>query len=137
MLKSRWGDTGLSLDLFSKIESSKVLHGTVQGREYFVRLLTPDDDTVSEPVKRVTIRARVTDALKSIFNPCIYGVTQVSGDIGNQLTELKSYRGKFAEQVHQGDLVKARGSLEKVQGEDGVYYRLMLGASGDYLLPLD
>lgn len=137
VLKSRWRDTGLSLGLFSRIESSKVLHGIVQGREYFVRLLISDDDYVSEPIKRATIRARVTDDSKSIFNPCIYGVTQVSGDTGSQVTELKSYRGKFTEQAHEGDLVEALGTLEKVQGKDGVYYRLMLGASGDYLLPLD
>jgi predicted nucleotidyltransferase len=137
VLESRWGDTGLSLDLFSRIESSKVLHGTVHGREYFVRLLIPDDDYVSKPIKRATIKARVTDASKSIFNPCIYGVSQVSGDSENQVTELKSYRGKFAEQVHDGDMVEARGNIEKVHGEDGVYYRLIMGASGDYLLPLD
>lgn len=137
VLKSRWRDTGLSLGLFSRIESSKVLHGIVQGREYFVRLLISDDDYVSEPIRRATIRARVTDDSKSIFNPCIYGVTQVSGDTGSQVTELKSYRGKFTEQAHEGDLVEALGTLEKVQGKDGVYYRLMLGASGDYLLPLD
>ncbi len=136
VLKSRWGDTGLSLDLFSEIESSKVLHGTVQGREYFVRLLISDDDYVSEPVNRASIRARVVDASKSIFNPCTYEVTQVSGDSEHIVTELKSYRGKFAEQVHEGELVEARGTLEKVQGKDGVYYRLMLGGSGDYLLPL-
>jgi predicted nucleotidyltransferase len=136
VLKSRWGDTGLSLGLFSGIESSKVLHGTVRGREYFVRLLIPDDESVSEPIKRVTIRARVTDASKSIFNPCIYRVAQVSGS-GGQVTELKSYRGKFTVQAKEGDMVEARGTLEKVQGKDGVYYRLMLGASGDYLLPLD
>jgi predicted nucleotidyltransferase len=136
VLKSRWGNTGLSLGLFSGIELSKVLHGTVLGREYFVRLLIPDDESVSEPIKRVTIRARITDASKSIFNPCIYEVTQVSGS-GSRVTELKSYRGKFTEQAQEGDLVEARGTLEKVQGDDGVYYRLMLGASGDYLLPID
>jgi len=136
VLKSRWRDAKLSLDLFSRIESSKVLHGIVQGREYFVRLLIPDDESVSEPIKRVTIRARVTDASKSIFNPCIYRVTQVSGS-GSRVTELKSYRGKFTEQAQEGDLVEARGTLEKVQGKEGVYYRLILGGSGDYLLPLD
>ncbi len=136
VLESRWGDTGLSLGLFSRIETSKVLHGTVQSREYFVRLLIPDAESVSEPIKRVTIRARVTDASKSIFNPCIYGVTQVSGS-GGQVTELKSYRGKFTEQAQESDMVEARGTLEKVQGKDGVYYRLMLGAKGDYLLPID
>jgi len=136
VLESRWGDTGLSLGLFSGIESSKVLHGIVQGREYFVRLLIPDDDSVSDPIEWVTIRAMITDASKSIFNPCTYGVTQVSGS-KSQVSELKSYRGKFTEQAQEGDMVEARGTLEKVQGKDGVYYRLMLGASGDYLLPLD
>ncbi|MBT7915817.1 hypothetical protein HN588_18150 [Candidatus Bathyarchaeota archaeon] len=137
VLKSRWDDTGLSLDLFSKIESSKVLHGTVQGREYFIRLLIADDDYVSEPIKRATLRARVSDASKSIFNPCIYRVTQMSGDTEHQVTEFKSYRGKFTEQVHESDMVEARGTIEKVQGKSGVYYRLMLGGSGDYLLPLE
>jgi len=138
VLKSRWGELGLSLDLFSKIESSKVLHGIVRGREYFVRLLIADDDSVSEPIRRATIRARVTDASKSIFNPCIYGITQVSGNTGKlKVNELKSYRGKFAEQAHEDEMVEARGTIEKVQGKDGVYYRLMLGARGDYLLPLD
>ncbi len=135
VLKSRWGDTGLSLDLFSRIESSKVLHGIVRGREYFVRLLISDDESVSKPIKRATIKAKVVDASKSVFNPCIYLVTQVSGS-GSQVTELKSYRGKFTEQAQEGDMVEARGTLEKVHGKDGVYYRLMLGGSGDYLLPL-
>ena len=137
VLRSRWGDTGLSLDKFSSIESSKVLHGVVHGREYFVRLLMTDDDSVSKPIKRATIKARVFDASRSIFNPCFYGVTQVSGETGNlEVSELKSYRGKFTEQAHEGEMVEARGTLEEVHGEDGVYYRLMLGGSGDYLLPL-
>lgn len=138
VLRSRWGDTGVPLDLFSRIESSKVMQGLVHGKEYFVRLLTADDGSVSEPIKRSTIKARVVDASRSIFNPCIYGVTQVSGDTGNlKVGELKSYRGKFTEQAHEGELVEARGTLEKVHGDDGVYYRLILGDRGDYLLPLD
>lgn len=138
VLRSRWGDTGLSLDLFSRIESSKVLHGLVHRREYFVRLLIVDDDSVSKPIKRATIKAKVIDASKSIFNPCIYGVAQVSSDTENlEVTELKSYRGKFTEQAHEGEIVEARGTLEKVHREGGVYYRLILGDSGDYLLLLD
>ena len=138
VLKSRWGDTGLSLDLFSGIESSKVLHGLVHGREYFVRLLIADDDSVSQPIKRTTIKARVIEASRSIFNPCIYGVTQLSGDTGDlNVIELKSYRGKFTEQANEGEIVEARGTLEKVHGEVGVYYRLILGDQGDYLLPLE
>ena len=138
VLRSRWEDTGIPLDQFSSIESSKVLHGRVHGREYFVRLLMADDDLVSKPIKRTTIKARVFDASRSIFNPCFYGITQVSGETGNlEVSELKSYRGKFTEQAHEGEIVEARGTLEKVHREDGVYYRLILGESGDYLLPLN
>ncbi len=138
VLRSRWDDTDLSLDLFSKIESSKVLHGLVHDKEYFVRLLITDDDSVSKPIQRATIKARVIDASRSIFNPCTYGVTQVSSNTDDlKVSELKSYRGKFTEQAHEGEMVEARGTIEKVHGEDGVYYRLTLGDRGDYLLPLD
>ena len=137
VIESRWGDTGLPLDLFSEIESSKVLHGLIHGREYFMRLLMYDDDSVSKSLREVKIEARITDASRSIFNPCVYKVTQVSGDTGEiQISELKSYRGKFTEQVSEGDLVEARGTLEEVHGPDGVYHRVMLGGKGNYLLPL-
>ena len=137
ILSSRWGDTGIPLDKFSWIESSKVLHGVVHGREYFVRLLMADDGSVSKPIKRVKIKARIVDASRSIFNPCIYGITQVSGDTGNlKVSELKSFRGKFTEQAQEGDMIEARGTIEEVHGENGIYHRLILEGSGDYLLPL-
>ena len=137
ILSSRWGDTGIPLDKFSGIESSKVLHGVVHGWEYFVRLLMADDGSVSKPIKRAKIKARIVDASRSIFNPCIYGITQVSGDTGNlKVSELKSFRGKFTEQAQEGDMIEARGTIEEVHGENGVYHRLILGGSGDYLLPL-
>jgi uncharacterized protein len=134
VLKSRWGDTGLPWDRFSGIESRKMLHGLVHGCEYFIRLLVPDDKYVSRPVKKATIKAVVTDDSGSIYNPCIYGVEPVNES--HSITELKSYRGKFTEQVKTGDLVEARGTIEEVTGPDGVFYRLMLGGSGDFLLPV-
>jgi len=138
VLSSRWGDTGIPLDKFSGIESSKVLHGLVHGREYFVRLLVADNGTVSKPIKRATIKARIFDSSRSIFNPCIYGVTQISGDTDNlKVSELKSYRGKFTEQAQKDNIVETRGTIEEVHGEDGIYHRLILGGSGDYLLPLN
>jgi len=138
VLRSRWGDTELPLHQFSGIESSKVLHGVVHGKEYFVRLLMADDESVSKPIKRATIKARILDASRSIFNPCIYGVTHLSGDTRNlEIIELKSYRGKFTEQAHEGEMVEARGIIEEVHGEDGIYHRLILGGSGDYLLPIN
>lgn len=135
VLHSRWGDTGIPLERFSRIESRKVLHGLVHEREYFVRLLIPDEVFISRPVGGVTIKAMVLDASRSIFNPCIIGVKQVEELDQWTVTELKSYRGKFTEQVSGGELVSARGTLEEVQGPNGVFHRLMLGGKGDYILP--
>lgn len=133
VLSSRWGDTGLPLGKFSEIESRKVLHGLVLGHEYFVRLLVPDDVYTSKALKNATIRVKIIDDSKAIFNPCIYKVKPVDGS--HTVTELKSYRGKFTEQVKTGELVEARGTIEEVMSPDGVFYRLMLGSRGDYLLP--
>ncbi len=136
VLNSRWGDTGIPLERFSGIEVVKVLHGLVHGREYFVRLLIPDDVYVSRPLERVTIKTVVTDASRANFNPCIIGVRPIEEGNQRMISEFKSYRGKFTEQVSEGDQVEARGTLEEVDGPDGVYHRVMLGGKGDYLLPL-
>jgi predicted nucleotidyltransferase len=135
VLQARWGDTRISLDRFSGIEARKVLHGLVYGREYFVRLLVPDDTLESRPVEKVTIKAKVTDTSRANFNPCVIGVRPVDEKIPWKIRELKSYRGKFTEQVNEGDMVEVRGALEEVHGPDGVYHRVMLGGKGDYLLP--
>ncbi|UCH57632.1 MAG: hypothetical protein JSV18_01555, partial [Candidatus Bathyarchaeota archaeon] len=58
--RSRWGDTGLDLEWMGEIEARKVLHGLVDGRDYFVRLvLKPDEfaeELASQPLGRVELR---------------------------------------------------------------------------------
>ena len=49
---------------------------------------------------------------------------------------MKSYRGKFTEQVKVGDKIKARGTLERVNQENKIFHRLILGGKGDYLIPI-
>ena len=135
VLNSRWNDTGLPLNRFAEIEKRKILHGMVHGREYFIRLLTSDDNYASKPINKVTIKALITDDSRSFYNPCVYKVRAEENQTPFPILELKSYRGKFAEQVTHGEMVEARGTLEEVKGPDGVFYRLMLGEVGDYLLP--
>ena len=139
VLVSRWGDTGLDLESFRSVECDKVLHGLIDGVDYFIRLLTEEDEYNSTPISTVTISARVTDSSHCIYTPCIYRIEEVVMENGSQqinVSELKSYRGKFTEQVKQGDRIRARGTLEKVVLEGTTFYRLVLGRSGDYLLSL-
>lgn len=137
VLVSRWGDTGLDLERLRSVECDKVLHGLIDGVDYFIRLLAEEDESNSTPISTVTISARVTNSSHCIYTPCIYRIEEVVMENGSQqinVSELKSYRGKFTEQVKQGDRIRARGTLEKVNTDVDSFYRLVLGRSGDYLL---
>jgi hypothetical protein len=134
VLESRWGDTGINLELFLDIEIKKVLHGLIDGREYFVRLLNPTPiEYKSRPINVVTIRRIIEDDSESIFTPCWYSFDNFDEE---EIRGVLSYRGKFTEQVKKGELVEARGMLEEVWKENKREYRLVLGRKGDYLLPV-
>ncbi|MCW4013317.1 MAG: hypothetical protein NWF07_10055 [Candidatus Bathyarchaeota archaeon] len=135
VLVSRWGKTGLDLEKLRPIECRKVLHGVVFGVDYFIRLLREEDNSTSTPRDTITLRAKVTDSSASIYTPCTYQVQSMSDEY--PVTELKSYRGKFTEQVDTGDIVEARGTLEKVACNGDVFYRIILGGAEDYLVSVD
>jgi predicted nucleotidyltransferase len=139
ILVSRWGDTGLELDQFRRIECEKVLHGLVGNIDYFIRLLVDEKESTSIPVGKVTIHASITDTTLSIYTPCVYRVKDVFFDdklIEYTIKKLKSYRGKFTEQVTIGQRIKAYGTLERVNSNNEICYRLILGGKGDYLIPV-
>jgi predicted nucleotidyltransferase len=142
ILENRWGDSGLGLEKMIDLETRKILHGLVDGRDYFIRLVRKPEETAREitsrPHGKVKLRAKVVDASSSILTPCEYHIedcTLMGGDNSIEVTHLVSYRGKFTEQVVEGDLVEARGTLEGVVYEDETIYRLMMGDSEDYLVP--
>ncbi len=141
VVKSRWDDTGLDLEKFSHSEVSKLLHGLVCGRDYFIRLVMRrrefEEERASRPLGRAVLRAEIADAGRSIFTPCVYQVrrcTYKSHAPGPAVTQLISYRGKFTEQARDGDTVEARGTVEEVLYRDRAVYRLMMGGKGDYLI---
>ncbi len=139
VLVSRWADTGLDLERFRSVECGKVLHGLIDGIDYFIRLLMEEDESNSTPMGRVSLSATVTDATYSIYTPCIYQIDNVvieDGSEQHKVSELKSYRGKFTEQVKQGDRIQARGTLERAALDGAPFYRLVLGLRGDYLLSI-
>ena len=141
--RSRWGDTGLDLEGLSAIEARKILHGLVDGADYFVRLVKKPEEfeegISSRPLGRVILRATVKESGASIYTPCTYEIDEClyrgSHDWPNP-SQLVSFRGKFTEQAGDGDRVETRGNLEKVEYSDRTAYRVMLGDRGDYLVPI-
>ncbi|UCD45583.1 MAG: hypothetical protein JSV27_03610 [Candidatus Bathyarchaeota archaeon] len=139
----RWGGTGIDLRVFVHAESCKVLHGLVDGREYFVRLVRRPEEydigLASRAIGRVKLRATVTRAEECIFTPCTYllgDCEYIEPEEGPFVTQLNSYRGKFTEQASEGEVVEVYGSLEEVRSKDGILHRVMLGGRGDYLVPV-
>ena len=66
----------------------------------------------------------------------VHNVVINDGSEQPMVSQLKRYRGKFTEQVKQGDRIHARGTLEKVESDGATFYRLVLGGRGDYLLSI-
>jgi predicted nucleotidyltransferase len=144
VVRSRWADSGLNLNRFCSLEIRKILHGRVDDRDYFFRLLRlPYEVEVEEnsrPLGIVRLRATITDAEGAIYSPCSYGIEDCEYLDSCELpiaSELLSYRGKFTEQVEEGDIVEARGTLEEVVGREVRLFRVVLGRKGDYLIPVN
>jgi predicted nucleotidyltransferase len=141
VVNNRWGVIRKDVEVLSEIETRKNLHGLVDNRDYFVRLLleNPSETITSTPITDVILTATIGEDKEKIFTPCRYAlntVHKISPSVEVTPRELVSYRGKFTEQVSKGDIVEAKGILEKVLDKDGNYYRVVLGAREDYLIPI-
>ena len=134
----RYRDTKVPFDDFTATESRKVLQGTFLGRDFFIRCIKDWDeleerygDRVYKRVGRARIRARVSGDLDAILTPCRYSVDNVqalNGKLGEAVSEIASFRGRFCEQARRGETVIAEGKIEEVQDKDGLsYFRLLLG----------
>lgn len=139
-------ETPLSFADFARAQIRKVNEGSYAGWPYFVRFVKLPEQVADrygnpryESLGLATIRARVLDDAEAIFTPSSYKVGDVAvleGVGSDNLCEIVSLRGRFADQVKAGDLVVARGHLERVMPRRiGVWSRLMVGAKlGDYLM---
>jgi predicted nucleotidyltransferase len=141
-------DTPLSLADFARLQAGKVNEGRFAGRPFFVRFVklpgeVPEryGDPRFEPVGPAVVEAMVTDAADALFTPCRYSLSEPrfpAGARADDLREVVSFRGRFADQARAGDTVRARGGLERAVWRDGrVSTRLVVGGRrGDYLLGL-
>jgi predicted nucleotidyltransferase len=138
----RWQELTEYHNILERIENRKCLQGIFGTHHFFIRLVKrPYDITeyfgqiVSENLGPREIQCMIVNDRESIFTPCTYRVES------SNLPELKriiSYRGRFTEQVSQGDIVKAKGRLEHVSNlySNETYQQLVLGENpSDYMIP--
>ena len=142
-------DTPLSAADFARLQAGKVNEGRFAGRAYFVRFVKLPAEVLERygdprfvSAGAALIEARVVDDRDSLFTPCRYAlghVTSLDGVRVDDLREVVSFRGRFADQARVGQLVRAFGAVERVVWRDGrETMRLMVGGRpGDYLLGLE
>jgi predicted nucleotidyltransferase len=138
LYQERVADTHMDYQDFLASEKGKSFQGTFRGRTFFIRFLKEPSqvsrrygDFHYKPLGKAGIHARVTDSSEAIFTPCRYELAEVHFDRGTPvkaLSEIVSFRGRFCEQAQAGERIRAYGTLEQVQAQDGrTWYRLLLG----------
>jgi predicted nucleotidyltransferase len=131
-------DTHMSFKDFVRTESRKVLQGKFRNREYFMRFVKDWSETCYEygaihykNVGYAKIKAEIEDDSEAIFTPCSYKIRNVETLEGARfpIEEIASFRGRFCEQARIGELVMARGKVERVvdNWQNREYFRLLLG----------
>ena len=140
-------DTPLSFESFEKMQQRKVNELRFSDRELFLRFVRDPAEVAGsygderyESVGTATIEAQVSDDDLAIFTPCRYGVENVSILAGASIGDLRSvisFRGRFSDQAVRGEIIEARGRLERVRPLDQrrPHHRLVIGGRrGDYLV---
>ena len=142
-------DTPLSAADFARLQAGKVNEGRFAGRPYFVRFVKlpaelPEryGDPRYAPAGRALVEARIVDDRDALFTPCRYALGEVlslEGACVDGLSEVVSFRGRFADQARAGRWVRAYGAVERVVWrERPATTRLVVGGRpGDYLLGLE
>ena len=142
-------DTPLSAADFARLQAGKVNEGRFAGRPYFVRFVKLPAEVSARygdprfaPAGRALVEARVVDDRDALFTPCRYALRDVrllEGPHVADLSEVVSFRGRFADQARAGQRVRARGVLERVVWrERAETTRLVVGGQpGDFLLGLE
>ncbi|MEM3096649.1 MAG: hypothetical protein QW756_05525 [Nitrososphaerota archaeon] len=136
-------DTQLAAWIIKRHEGRKVLTGVFDGTVYMVKLVPwPweywDDwgSTICKCLGRVRISAKVIDESLGIFTPSLYRVrTLESSPHTVNVSEIVSFRSRFAEHCGRGEVIEACGELEEVMSRDSQHLRLLVGwSTEDYLV---
>lgn len=141
LYKKRIKDSSLSYEEFRWYENRKHNRGIIQDTLFDI-LQTRDWDEINgtygdtryEPLGLAEIECRVIDSLAAFDNPAVYIVEDVKINKGPDvpISEIASYTHTYAGQVKDGELIIARGKLEKVISND-ISYRLVVGTTRESL----
>jgi predicted nucleotidyltransferase len=145
LYKKRIKDSSLTYEEFKWYENRKHNRGIFEGTLFDI-LQTRDWDEISgsygatryEQMGSIEIECTVIDSLASFDNPAVYKVDEVKILDGPDVpvTEVASFTHTYAGQARDGEIITARGKLEKVIGEN-VSYRLIVGTTresiGEYI----
>ncbi|MFW9830823.1 MAG: hypothetical protein ACFFD8_03530 [Candidatus Thorarchaeota archaeon] len=142
----RWSGTGIPMEKMLLIDGLKSMHGIFGGHHYFIRAVLGWDevkehygDRTYRPIGQTRVQCTITDDREGLFTPCRYlieDVKLIKGKKVEDLREIVSFRGRFAEQVKQGEEVIVQGMVEEVWQEEEHWTRFVLGDQPtDILLP--
>ena len=138
LFEQRVADTHMAYEKFVRLEKGKANQGRFRQRAYFVRFVRSAHEAGHvygslryTPIGRAVITASIADDQDAIFTPCRYPLSNVCLLEGPQQSipnEIISFRGRFCEQAHAGELVYAAGMLERIENDRGdLHHRLLLG----------
>jgi len=138
----------VSFARFQKHERSKVLQGKFKDRQYFLRCVKEWSEITEKysdkeffPLGRMRVTAKIIDDSDSILTPCKYllsNIKIINSEHEEIPSEIVSFRGRYCEQVHNGDRIVAEGLLERVDDASSSTHRLLVGENAmDQLVRVD
>lgn len=142
----RWSGTSVPIEKMLAVDGLKSMHGVFGGHHYFIRAVLHWDeineqygDCTYYQLGQARVRCRITNDRDGLFTPCRYEIDDVvflKGKPIDDVREIVSFRGRFAEQVRQDEEVVVQGTLEQVKCGKEKWVRFMLGSQPtDILLP--
>lgn len=141
LYEKRIKDSSLSYDEFRWYENRKHNRGIIDGTLFDILQTRSWDEihgsygaTRYEPMGCAEIECTVKDALAAFDNPAVYQVENVKIINGPEvpISQIASYTHTYAGQAREGELIIARGKLEKVIGKT-IEYRLVVGTTRESL----
>ncbi len=138
-------ETPIDFSTFKLIESKKLLDGIFNNRRYFIRLVRyPIENNYGKTICRKlgwsVVKVEILDDYESILTPCRYKVRVLEflDGIRKNIVELYSHRGRFCELTRVSRKFIVKGIVEKVvnRDKDTQYFRLYLGYSGSFAIPI-
>ena len=144
---SRSKDTQMSYEDFRRVEVRKSNQGLFDDAPFFIRYLKEwaerDEKYGEYHVRRLgyaRIEAEVVDAAQAHLTPATYLLKDVhvlSGPSWLTADRLITWRGRFAEQAYEGEVVIAQGYVEEYIHRGGVLRQMVVGEGReDIILPI-